>query len=237
MAVVDSVGNPTKLNLPGPTNLIYNLIGLTQVADQQPTLTNLSKLPVDPQQGYGFRSQPRPEYLNTLDDVIARLNDPRNAMFTVGMPWLYHGTKASQAMNILRKGFDPARIGENWGGAFGPLKGRSGPGVYLTDTPEKALGWSLPSGEWDKPAILRIFVPKKSILSTGPDVVRSSEGRAQILKEAQEKGFKAVEFPNEVVIPDPTTIPLRNIRPFPGPSKEDYERAQLLNIRPLGYGK
>lgn len=196
-------------------------------------LTDLEKLPVDPAQGYGFREQPRPEYLRTLDDVIARVNDPRNAMFAVGMPWLYHGTKARAAADIIRRGFDPARIGENWSAAFGPMGGRSGPGVYLSPTPDKALGWSLASGA-EKPGLVRVFIPKKAILDTGADVTKSTWGRAKIAELAKQQGYKAVKFPDEYVIPDPTSIPLRNIRAFPGPSQTEQDAAQLY--KSFGFG-
>ena len=197
--------------------------------------TSLANLPIDPEQGYGFRSQPRPEYLNTLDNVIARLNDPRNAWMAVGMPWLYHGTRAKAVKDIVEKGFDPTKMGQNWSAAFGSLGGRSGPGVYLSRTPEQALGWGM-AGNAEKPGIVRVFIPKKAILDTGPDPVRSTQIRAEILKSAKDQGYKAVKFPDEYVIPDPTKIPLRNIRPFPGPARTEQDVANEYRSS-LGYGE
>lgn len=200
-----------------------------------PAQTKLGQRSLDPRQGFGFHQEPRPQYLQALDTVVEGvkeaptiamriLDDPRNMWLGVGMPWLYHGTAATRAGKILREGFDPRKIGENWGHAFGPFKGRSGPGVYFSEAPIFAKSWADMAGE--PPAIVRAFIPEKSIKTypSGGSVV----DRANRVKEAQQLGFSAVRFPDEVVVPAPERIPLKNIRLFTGNPRESLERFDRL---------
>lgn len=184
--------------------------------------TNLGQRSLDPQEGFGFREQPRPEYLRAMDTAVEILNDPRNMWIGVGMPWLYHGTTAASAKNILQKGFDPKRTGAMWEHAFGPLKGRSGPGVYFSESPAGAKIWSTETGPEATEGMLRVFIPEKNIKSyTG--LTLSPLQRSNLVQQARQLGFQAARFPDEVVVPDPASIPLKNIRPFTGNPNEASE--------------
>lgn len=192
-----------------------------------PPLTNLDRQPT-PQQGFGFQPQPRPEYLQALDKVLAVVNDPRNSWMSlgkvgklattaaplVGMPWLYHGTAPSNAANILKEGFSPSRFGENWGHTFGALKGQKGPGVYFSPHPTFAKDWGsaalgITSGE--DPAVLRTFIPKSKILDVS-DLSNLTADPEHLAKLARSKGYEALSFGNQTVVPDPSV--LKHLRLF-----------------------
>lgn len=192
-----------------------------------PAQTNLGQRSLDPQQGFGFYEEPRPQYLQALDTALeglrqapstalSILDDPRNMWMGVGMPWLYHGTTAARARNILQKGFDPSRIGDYWSHVYGNLKGRSGPGVYFSGSPLGAKNWGPEGGGAE--SILRVFIPEKTIKTYAEG--GSPVSRYNRVRDAQDLGFKAVRFPDEVVVPDPASIPLKNIRPFTGNPNE-----------------
>lgn len=221
-------------NLPVPQPEIFNDQGFGQAfrgTGQSPSF------------GFSNTYQPNPQ-AKALGKVIDILNDPRNAWMGLGkvgqamtglpavaMPWLYHGTAASRAERILKEGFDAGRIGEWWGHAFGKAAGQRGPGTYFSENPAFARSWGeIAAGALgEKPAVVRAFVPQNRLLDVS-NTAHTPDQAARIGEWVRTQGkYDALKFGNQIVVPDPTSIPLRNIRPFPGPTSEDQAFKQLFD--------